>query len=109
MFLDRLGINKLNSNFDTRRPPVQGCVAADPRREGERRGGRYVTELGTGRPDVISDCVSTFMSVSVCMCVCASICVAELGGIIAAVRADEALVEAGLWQALQVKTTPTKA
>jgi hypothetical protein len=49
------------------------------------------------------------MSVSVCMYVCASICVAELGGIIAAVRADEALVEAGLWQALQVKTTPTKA
>jgi hypothetical protein len=43
------------------------------------------------------------------MYVCASVYVAELGGIIAAVRADEALVEAGLWQALQVKTTPTKA
>jgi hypothetical protein len=95
-------------NFDTRRPPAQGRVAADPRREGERRGGRYVTELGTGRPDMISDCVSIFMYVSVFMYVCASVYVAELGGIIAAVRADEALVEAGLWQAVQANTAPIK-
>ena len=50
---------------------------------------------------MISDCMSVYTSVSFSLCVC----VAELGGIIAAVRADEALVEAGLWQALQVKKT----
>jgi hypothetical protein len=48
------------------------------------------------------------MYVSVFMYVCASVYVAELGGIIAAVRADEALVEAGLWQAVQANTAPIK-